>query len=89
MTLAELKHQLAGSGKLTLSLKITPKSSRNGLVEIEEGGTLRIKVTAAPEKRKANQAVCAFLAELFEVSRSRVEILSGETSTHKRIRILL
>ena len=83
----ELKHVLAEQGFLELTLKVIPKSSRNEIVGMLDGGSLRLKVSAAPEKGKANAAVCELLAEAFGVSRQNVVILRGETAQTKRVRI--
>jgi uncharacterized protein len=48
---------------LDITVKVIPKSSRTELVGRLADGTWRIKVAAAPEKGKANKALCAFLAE--------------------------
>lgn len=56
---------------------------RTGIVG-ERGGMLRIAVTAAPEKGKANRAIIAVLSEAVGVPKSAVEILTGETSPRKR-----
>lgn len=45
---------------------------------------LRVAVTEAPEKGKANRAIGALLSREFGVSKSAVRILSGETSPKKR-----
>ncbi len=50
-------------------------------------GTWKVKVAAAPEKGKANQALCEFLAEKLGVAKSRVRIVAGETSRLKRIHV--
>ena len=50
-------------------------------------GTWKVKVAAAPEKGRANKALCAFLAEHFGVPQSRVTIVRGKTSHLKRVRI--
>jgi len=50
-------------------------------------GVWKVKIAAAPEKGKANRALCEFLADYFGVPQSRVEIVSGETSHLKRVRI--
>ncbi len=52
-----------------------------------DGGVLKVKVTAPPEKGKANAAVCELVAAAFGVARRNVEILRGETSTNKQIRV--
>jgi hypothetical protein len=46
-----------------------------------------VKVAAAPEKGKANRALCEFIAEKLGVAKSKVRIVSGETSRLKRIHI--
>jgi uncharacterized protein (TIGR00251 family) len=51
----------------------------------EHDGALRVDVTAAPEKGKANKAVVAVLGELLGVAKRDLAILSGETSPQKRI----
>jgi len=66
---------------------VIPKSSKTELVGLMPDGTYKIKVAATPEKGKANRALCEFLAEHFDVGISQVQILSGETSHIKRIRI--
>jgi uncharacterized protein (TIGR00251 family) len=50
-------------------------------------GTLKVKIAAVPEKGKANAALCRFLAEHFGVPARDVQILSGQTSPIKRVRI--
>ena len=72
---------------MDIRVKVTPKSSKTELTGYLPDGTWKVKVAAAPEKGKANRALCEFLAEHFGVAQSRVRILSGETSQLKRIRI--
>ena len=50
-------------------------------------GTLKVKVAAVPEKGKANDELCAVLARHFDVGPRDVEVISGATSTRKRVRI--
>lgn len=72
---------------MDITVKVIPKSSKTELVGQLPDGAWKIKVAAAPEKGKANKALCAFLADHFGVPLSRVAILSGETSHIKRVRI--
>ena len=72
---------------LRLSVKVVPKSARNQIVEVQDNGTLRIKIAAAPEKGKANAELCDFLADEFGVARSKVEVVSGHASPRKQILI--
>lgn len=45
---------------------------------------LRVAVTEAPEKGKANRAISTLLSREFGVSKSAVRTISGETSPRKR-----
>ena len=72
---------------MDLRVKVIPKSSRTELAGVLADGTWKIKVAAVPEKGKANRAVCEFIAERLGVAKSRVHIISGETSPLKRIRV--
>jgi uncharacterized protein (TIGR00251 family) len=69
-----------------LNLKVAPKSSRNAVTGWL-GNTLKISVTTAPEKGKANQMVISVLAEALDLSRSAIKILRGETSATKTVEI--
>lgn len=72
---------------MELRVKVVPKSSRNEIVGPMADGTLKVKIAAAPEKGKANAELCAFLAKHYGVPKSAVTIVSGETSTLKRVRV--
>jgi len=52
-----------------------------------EDGTLKVRVAAPPEKGKANEELCRFLAKHFGVARQTVEVVSGETATSKLVRV--
>lgn len=72
---------------MDISVKVIPKSSKNEIAGHMADGTLRVKVSAVPEKGKANAALRKFLAEHYGVPVGNVQIVSGETSAHKRVRI--
>lgn len=66
--------------------KIVPGSSRTTLSGLLDG-MLKIKVSAAPEKGKANQSVIEFLARQLGVKKNSIEIISGTTKSHKSIKV--
>jgi uncharacterized protein (TIGR00251 family) len=70
-----------------IRVKVIPKSSRTELAGYLPDGTWKVKVAAAPEKGQANRALVEFLAEHLGVAKSRIRIVSGETSPLKRIRV--
>jgi len=69
-----------------LDLNVIPSSSRDEVVGWL-GRALKIKVRAAPEKGKANKAVCALLAKTLELPKGAVCISAGETSGKKTAEI--
>ncbi len=72
---------------MEIRVKVIPKSSRTERAAILPDGTWKIKVAAATEKGKANRAVCEYIADLLGVPKSKVRIVSGETSPLKRIHV--
>lgn len=50
----------------------------------EQDGMLKVSVTQAPEKGKANKALVALLSKAFRLRKSQVELIAGETSPQKR-----
>lgn len=72
---------------MDLRVKVVPKSSKTELAGYLPDGTWKVKVAAAPEKGRANEALCKFLAEHLGVAKSKVRIVSGETSHLKRIHV--
>lgn len=71
---------------LVLSVQIQPKSSKDEVVGML-GENLKIKITAPPIDGKANAHLCSLIAKWFDVPKSRVNILKGETSKIKTLLI--
>jgi uncharacterized protein len=72
---------------MIIRVKVIPKASKDEVAGQMEDGTWKIKVTAVPEKGKANAAVCELLAAYFKVPITRVSVVSGQTSSFKHVRI--
>jgi uncharacterized protein (TIGR00251 family) len=71
-----------------LAVRVTPRASRNQIVEVTGDGTVRIRIAAAPADGEANEKLVAFLAEVLNVPRSRLEIVAGSTGRDKLISVL-
>jgi uncharacterized protein len=69
-----------------LPVRAQPGSRRNEF-RGEQDGMLKICVTQSPEKGKANKAVVDLMAKSFGLRKSQIELLSGETSHHKKFLI--
>jgi uncharacterized protein YggU (UPF0235/DUF167 family) len=60
---------------------------QNAVVGVREG-MLRVAVTEAPEKGKANKAIVSVLSKALGLSKSAIQLQSGATSPQKRFLIL-
>ena len=69
-----------------LSVKVSPKASRDAVVGWL-GETLKVSVTAAPERGKANAAVIELLAQTLSLPRSAVRVARGQTDSRKLLEI--
>ena len=65
-----------------LRLRVAPGASRPGIVG-RHGDAWKVRVAAAPENGKANDAVLELLAGTLDVSRRDLEIVSGAGSRDK------
>ena len=88
-SLLSLKQKLQKEGEIILTIKVIPKSKKTQLVGLLNDGKLKIKIAAVPEKGKANQELIKFLSKIFEVKSRQIEIIQGETSPLKTIKINL
>jgi uncharacterized protein (TIGR00251 family) len=68
-------------------VKVIPRSARNEIIGEMADGTIKVKISALPEKGKANDALCTFLAEHYRVARGEVTIVSGHSAALKLVRI--
>ena len=76
----------AESEGVMLSVKLQPRASANEIGEVL-GDELRIKVTAPPVDSAANEALIRLLAETLDCPRNRIELVRGNTSRHKVLRL--
>ena len=70
---------------LRLQLKVIAGASRPGVEWF--GDKLKVKVSAAPEKGRANSAVCALLASTLNLPISTVRIVAGEHQPLKTVEL--
>src|SRR5579872_3064527 len=73
-------------GDVLLSVKLQPRASANKIVG-PLGGELRIKVTVPPVDAAANEALLRLLAEKLDCPRGLVELVRGQTSRHKTVKL--
>ena len=64
---------------MEIDIKVQPKARRNS-IEIDG-----VRVTASPEKGKANEAVVALMAKQLEIAKGRVKVVRGHKARNKRL----
>lgn len=74
------------AGGVELSLLVQPRASRTKIVG-DHDGRLKIALAAPPVDGEANAALVAFLSEALGVKRTAVELIEGEASRRKRVRV--
>jgi uncharacterized protein (TIGR00251 family) len=70
----------------TLAIKAIPNAPRSEVIGWL-GDALKVKVHAPPVEGRANEALCAFLADTLDLHRRAVTVLRGDTARQKVIRI--
>jgi uncharacterized protein len=73
---------------VALSVRVTPKSSRDAIEGIETRGdlsALKVRVRAVPEDGKANAAVAALIADWLDLPKRSATVTGGLTSRDKTV----
>ncbi len=77
---------LETGGGIRLRLRVKPGGRQQRLIGAY-GGALKLEVSAAPEKGRANAAVIRLLSETLGIRRNQVELVAG-TSSQDKIAVL-
>jgi len=78
----------SGQKGSALAVRVTPRASRNEIVEMLDDGTIKVRLAAQPVDDEANTALLEFLADILGVPKSRLDIVAGETGRDKLISVL-
>ena len=71
---------------MIIKVRVIPNSKRNEVVS-RIGSILRVKISAPAVEGKANEELCEFLSDFFDVKRSMVFLRKGERGREKTIEI--
>lgn len=71
---------------ITFAVKLQPRAKRSAVLG-EIGEALKVAIAAPPVDGRANQACIEFFADLLDVRRSAVTIVSGQSSRNKVVRV--
>jgi hypothetical protein len=78
---------LAKGRRIRVSIKVIAKASKDDLVGWV-GQALKIRVTAPPERGKANEAVLRTVALVLQAPRENVRLVAGKTQPRKVVEVL-
>ncbi|MCW8830430.1 MAG: DUF167 family protein [Gammaproteobacteria bacterium] len=71
---------------LILNVRVQPRAASDAFAE-QNDNYIKIRITAPPVDGKANKHLINFLAKTFKVTKSSIQLLSGETARNKRLLI--
>jgi len=72
--------------RTTLRLRVVPGATRPGVVG-RHGDAWKVRVTAAPENGRANEAVLRLIADTVSLPRDAVTLVSGHSGRDKIVEL--
>lgn len=81
-------HLHDGKKGAALAVRVTPRASKDEIVEILSDGTVKIHLVAPPIEGKANEALIKFMAKVLGVAPSRLEVVAGASGRDKLISVV-
>lgn len=76
---------------MRVALRVTPKARQARIDGVETGADeksyVKVRVTAPPEKGKANDAVIKLLAKEWGLARRHIAVVSGDTARTKTLEL--
>jgi uncharacterized protein len=80
-------HLHDGRTGAAITVRVTPRASRNEISEILDDGTIKVRLTAGSGEAKINQALIEYLSKVLEVLPGQIEIVAGTTGKDKLVTI--
>jgi hypothetical protein len=69
-----------------ISIYVQPRASKTAIVGMHDG-CVKVRLAAPPVDGAANAALVEFVAERLDVPKSRVRIVTGQTSRRKVVEV--
>ena len=86
MTASNMNWLVAAKDGCIITVKVTPRAAKSEIIGAE-AEWLRVRVKAPPVDGKANAALIAFFADLFNLPKKNVSVVAGQTARLKRVRV--
>ncbi len=77
---------LEKNGAIEIEIRVIPRASKSEVVG-EHDGSLKVRISSPPVDGAANAELIKLLAKFFGVAKADIDLISGQTSKTKRIRI--
>jgi uncharacterized protein len=71
-----------------LAVRVTPRASRNEIVEILDDGTIKVRLAAPPSDTEANEALLDFLSDILGMPKTKLDIVAGAAGRDKLISVV-
>jgi len=71
---------------MRLNIKVIPKSSLNKVIRLSDTD-LKVKLTSPPVDGEANKKLIEILSKEYNVAKSKIKIVKGETRKNKIVNI--
>lgn len=71
----------------TIAVRVIPRAKKDGIQQVLDDGTVKIRVKAPPVNGKANQSLIKLFADVLGINSSQIEIVSGGNRREKLVRI--
>ena len=72
---------------VSVTVRVTPRAGKTAITGVREE-VLLMKLAAAPVDGAANDALIAFLSQVFELPRRNIVIVAGDRSRTKRVELV-
>ena len=71
---------------MELNIRVVTRAKRNA-IEVGTDGQIKVRVTAAPERGKANDAIIALLSIRIGVPKRDIQVARGHMARNKTVRV--
>lgn len=75
------------SGVIVLNIKVITGARKTEVCELMADGALKVKLQAKPIEGRANHELIELVADKLKISKSEIEIISGEHARRKTLRL--
>jgi uncharacterized protein len=73
-------------GAPVFAVRVQPRASQTGVAGHLDGA-LKVRLAAPPVDNQANEELIRYLSKLFDLPEQQIEIIAGQKSKHKLVRV--